>query len=73
MEQNAWKVVYDELMRCSMFRGNYDAKNGNEIFMYGIATVMECIAYHVSEECAALYNETFATNMVGSKEVASDN
>ena len=72
MEQNAWKVVYDELMKVGLFRGNYDARNGGDQYMHGIWTVMENIAYHVSEECADNFVETFATNMIGSQGVRND-
>ena len=70
MEQNAWKIVYDELMKVGLFRGNYDARNGHDSYMYGIATVMENIAWHVSEDCADEFNEIFTTNLVSSQEVA---
>ena len=70
MEQNAWKIVYDELMKVGLFRGNYDARNGGEQYMHGICTVMENIAYHVSEECADNFIKTFTTNMIDSQEVA---
>ena len=67
MEQNAWKVVYDELIKVPLFRGHYDVRNGSEPYMYGICTVMENIALHVSEECADNFIETFITNMIGSR------
>ena len=69
MEQDAWKVVYDELIKVSLFRGHYDARNGGEEYMHGICTVMENIAYRVSEECADNFIETFITNMIGSQGV----
>lgn len=71
MEQNAWQVVLDELMKVSLFCGKYDARNNSDpAFMYGIGTVMENIAWHVSEDCAYKFNEIFTTNLVGSQEVA---
>ena len=44
-KQEAFKIVYDEMIKCQLFCGVYDAKNGNLHFMYGISTVMEQIAY----------------------------
>ena len=38
-----------EMMECPLFRGEYDAKNGSESFMYGIATVMEYLASCVND------------------------
>ena len=41
--KEAFEIVLEELKRCSLFKGVYDAKNGNSQFMYGISTVMENI------------------------------
>ena len=65
--EKAYKAVYNDLMKVDLFRGHYDAKNGNETFVRGICTVMENIALHVSEETADEYIETFITNSIGSK------
>lgn len=43
-KERAYKTVYNDLMRCGLFAGRYDAKNGNEHFMYGVLTVMDVIA-----------------------------
>lgn len=72
MEQNAWKVVYDELMKVGLFRGNYDAKHASEHFMYGIEMVMENIAANISEECLIMFQDVFTTNMIGSQGVKND-
>ena len=50
MTEQMWKEVYKELMDCKLFSGTYDARNGNERFMHGIATVMEYIAERIIEE-----------------------
>ncbi len=58
--------VYKELIGCNMFAGKYDAKNARKDFMYGIATVMEWIAYS-----AGKYDEfesMFYKNMEKSEE-----
>lgn len=57
-----------EMMKCPMFRGEYDAKNGNEDFMYGVSTVMEYLAYRVDDEFYQYVSDTFIHNMVKSEE-----
>lgn len=47
---NMWSLVLDDLLEVPMFRMEYDAKNGNEHFMYGIATIMEHVAYKADRE-----------------------
>ena len=42
--RDAFRIVFEELTRNPIFKGKYDAKNGNEHFMYGVFTVMENIA-----------------------------
>ena len=39
-----FRGVYNELVECNLFTGRYDAKHGDDAYMYGIATVMEFIA-----------------------------
>ena len=55
-----------EMMECPMFRGEYDAKHGEESFMYGIATVMEYLAAKVDEDFYQEVSDIFAKNMVKS-------
>ena len=64
------KSVIEELMECELFCGKYDAKNGNEHFMHGIATVMECLALEVSEEYSERISNIFIKNMIESEEKA---
>lgn len=63
----AYKLVFDDLIKCNMFKGIYDAKHGNENFMYGILTIMENIALNVSEDCYEKFTAEFTKNMVDSK------
>lgn len=49
-EVNIWSLIFDELIKCHMFRMEYDAKNGNEHYMYGIATVMDFVADKAGRE-----------------------
>ena len=67
-KSEAYKMVFDDLIQCNLFRGIYDAKNGNKYFMYGIATVIEYIAHSVSEECLEKFNKEFTQNMIASVE-----
>ena len=68
--QDAYRIVYNDILNneCGLMVGTYDAKNGNEDFMYGIATVMEWIAYHVSEADGEAFSELFIKNMIKSEE-----
>jgi len=68
--KEAYKLVFEDLKKCDMFIGKYDAKNGNTNFMYGIGTVMENIAYTISEEVGKEYSDLFSENMQASKEAA---
>ena len=66
------RYVFDELLNCSLFRGVYDARNGKEDFMYGVCTVMENIAYMISEEAHDKFDTEFMANMSKSMEVNAD-
>ena len=66
----AYSLVFQGLQKCSMFTGLYDAKNGSSIFMNGISTVMELIAYGVSEEAGDAFTDLFIKNMVKCEEEA---
>lgn len=67
-KREAFEIVYNELIKNPMLQGNYDAKNGNEHFMYGICTVMEVIANNVSEEKYDEYSTLWVNNMAKSNE-----
>ncbi len=64
----AFKVAYRELSKCSMCAGHYSGSPSAERFMYGVATVMESIAYFaggdkLADKCSSL----FTKNMVNSE------
>lgn len=63
----AYKIVFNDLKKCGLFMGTYDAKNGNEHFMYGIETIMESIAYAISDETGDKFNTKFLKNMIESE------
>ena len=67
-KREAFEIVYNELIKNPLLQGNYDAKNGNEHFMYGICTVMEAIANNVSEEKYDEYSTLWVNNMTKSEE-----
>ena len=57
-----------KMMECPIFRGEYDAKHGNESFMDGIATVMESLASLVDDTFCQEISDVFIHNMVKSQE-----
>lgn len=59
-----------EMMECPMFRGEYDAKHGEESYMYGIATVMAYLAAKVDVDFCQEVSDIFAKNMVKSLDKA---
>ena len=58
--------IINELKKIPMFIGKYDAKHGNENFMYGISSVMGCLGFMVSDECGYALENEFLNNMVKS-------
>jgi hypothetical protein len=71
-KREAYRIVFEDLTSIDgLFTGRYDYKNGKETFMYGISTVMESIAVHVSDECYEAFQKRFFDNMVKSEERAN--
>lgn len=68
--EKAYKMVFDDLVNngSGLFVGKYDAKNGEESFMYGICTVMESIACRIDENTYFEFSDMFAKNMIKSQE-----
>lgn len=64
--------VFMNLCECGLFVGKYDATNGSEHFMHGICTVMESLAYSISEKAGDTFTETFVRNMEKSHKKALD-
>ena len=67
LEREAYKLVLQDLCECPLFVGRYDAKHGSEIFMHGIASVMENIACKISDETYESFQNLFFENMEKSK------
>lgn len=68
MTKEEIRQLVSEMMECPMFRGEYDAKHGNESFMNGIATVMEYLAMRVDDTFCQEVSDVFTHNMVKSQE-----
>lgn len=64
--ENAYKTVLNDLIKCNMFIGHFDAKNGNKHFMRGICTVMEFIAIQAGFEN---FTDLFYHNMEESEDM----
>ena len=71
MTKEEIRQLVSEMMECPMFRGEYDAKHGNESFMNGIATVIEYLAMRVDDTFYQEVSDVFTHNMVKSQEKVS--
>lgn len=71
-KSEAYRIVFEDLTSIDgLFTGRYDHKHGKEAFMYGISTVMESIAAHVSDECYEAFQKRFFDNVIKSEERAN--
>ena len=68
MNKEEIRHLVSKMMECPMFRGEYDARHGNEFFMNGIATVMEYLASCVDDTFYQSVSDVFTHNMVKSQE-----
>ena len=66
-EKKVIKKIVDEMSKDGLFCGEYDAKNGDAKFMYGIAAVMEYFAYLISEDYGEELEKAFFKNLAKSK------
>lgn len=66
-KNTAFKVVFEELSKNRMFQGHYDHQHGTVDFMCGIMTVMEYIAYNISQEVGNDFTNQFVKNMCQDK------
>ena len=66
-KEEAYKYVLDDMSQVMMFTGIYDAEHGSDKFMSGISTVMEWIAYNVSDEVGIKFSDAFLTNRINSE------
>lgn len=70
VERLALMKIFKNLCKCGMFVGKYDATNGNENFMFGISTVMETLAYLISDKVGETFSKAFTNNMIASEDKA---
>ena len=61
---NAYKIVLEDMKKCDLLCGKYDAKNGNEHFMCDVSLVMEWIATRAGDE---EFCKKFDENLIGSE------
>ena len=66
-EVKVLKDLLDQMKEVGLFIGKYDAKQGNDKFMYGIQMVMEYLAYNVSYEYGEEFSDMFIKNMIESE------
>lgn len=69
-EKEMLKGIIEEMREIGMFEGKYNAKSEKKDFMYGISTVMECLAYRISEEYGNDFSDTFVQNLIISEQKA---
>lgn len=69
-EKATLKNIFEELKNCELFVGKYDAEHGDEQFMYGISSVMECLAYMIDGKYGDDFSHEFNENMLTSEEKA---
>lgn len=67
--KEAYQIVINDIQsKSGMLMGKYDAKNGNDHFMYGVATVIEFLAYEAGDLIGNKIMEDFNSNIRESKE-----
>lgn len=66
--QKAYHMVLCDMLLNgpNLFKGTYDAINGNEHFMWGIQTVMEYIAFKDCETVYEQFSDNFNNNILES-------
>ena len=65
------KNIIDDIFEAkNTLSGCYDAKHGNEHFMYGVSTAIEYFANLVSEEYGDTIGISFIDNMIASERKA---
>lgn len=62
-EKEMLKGIIEEMCECGMFKGKYSGKHESLGFMYGISTVMEYLAYKISDEYGNDFSDIFLENL----------
>lgn len=68
----AYKIVLEDMKKCNLFCGKYDAKHGSKKMMSGIRVVMEFIAYRIDDETGDDFTNNFSKNLIASEERAKN-
>ena len=73
-KQDAYRIVYNDILNrdVRMFMGCFDAVNGTHDFIFGVATVMEFIAFESSEADYESYQKIFSDNFQKSVDRAKE-
>lgn len=66
--KKASKLVLDELQKRCLFRGEYSGEPEAEVFIDGIWTVIEQIAFFIGEDEWLRISNEFCHNMIESEE-----
>jgi hypothetical protein len=69
-EREIIKKVVEDMKGCGLFIGRYDATNGSPVFMHGVSTVMEYLAYLVSDSYGEQFSDEFLNNLIKSEKSA---
>jgi hypothetical protein len=66
--QDAYRIVLNDMMNsgCGLLVGKYDARHSDISYISGVSTVMEWIAYRVSEETGKDFSILFTKNFIKS-------
>lgn len=65
IKKKHFRTVLNRLSSIPLFRGIYNAKNGDDTYIYGIAAVMDLIAYEAGRDD---FQDIFVQNILKSKE-----
>lgn len=69
-KEEVLKELLEEMKQIGIFNGKFDAKNGSWEFMNGVGTVMEYLAYKVSDEYGEEFEHEFSKNFAKSLDKA---
>lgn len=66
-EKKILKNAVDKMRECNLLNGQYDAYNGNSVYMSGVGLVMEMLTSFVSDEYYEEWDRQFINNLVKSE------
>lgn len=66
-EKEVLRKIVEEMMEdCAILRGEYDAKNCSQDFMFGVALVIDYLSYSVNNDFGAKNETIFIKNFTKS-------